>query len=180
MKIENLKMLLKSREARSFFWEYAKLTIMHFFSKPILYVKAFFFVCRIYKNYPDRWERYVKFKEIENEGKIKEEKVRKGTLYAKFVGATTRFTILLITHCSYIKDDSITEQAYQKLVEDFIESQEDYRKSSVELRRFGVAIPEKLDRLIFETTVNRFNDYEKCQEFIDEVNHLRDSVKIVD
>lgn len=122
----------------------------------------------------------MKFKEIENEGKIKEEKVRKGTLYAKFVGATTRFTILLITHCSYIKDDSITEQAYQKLVEDFIESQEDYRKSSGELRRFGVAIPEELDRLIFETTVDRFNDYEKCQEFIDEVNHLRDSVKIVD
>lgn len=178
MKFTKLRLFFLSRECRKMFFRYIKATIEYCVKKPFMYVKAIYDTIRLYIDYPNRWDRYVKIKEIENKNEKEISNQAKAIAYTNFIGAIFSFKILLLAYCNYINRDDVTDENYETLYAKFNQIKDDLKKYVSELEKMGVVIPNELKAIIEDTTVDKFDNFDEYKIFSDKIHAISDTINI--
>lgn len=134
--------------------------------KPIDLIKVIWKTIKLYKDYPDRWDRYVKRKEEEN--KAEEQRRNEQIIIARsnFIGAAFR-----ITFCQLIAiNPEHTEEQKDKNFAEFQQSRKELQEAIEQLEGYGESIPEELKSDLLETPIDRFKSIEEWEVFTERVN----------
>ena len=178
MKFTKLRLLFKSRDFRKMFFRYIKTTIEYCVKKPFRYIKAIYDAIKIHIDYPNRWDRYVKIKEIENKNEKEKSKQAKAIAYTNFIGAIFRYDISLLAYCNYINKDDVTDENYESLYVEFNQIKDDLKKYVSELEKMGVVIPNELKDIIEDTTIDKFDDFDEYKIFSDKIHAISDTINV--
>ena len=159
-----LRLFFKSRYYRKARLLTLKPIIIGWIKYPFLCIKAVSKVIKIIIDNPNRWDRYLKFKEIEHNNKIEEERQENTILRIKFIGEIFRLSTCTFAHCS--DDTTNTAEEDNKTVQDeFNEIRENIKNQIREFEKRDIVVPNKLKTIIEETNLDNFTDLDDCQEF---------------
>lgn len=178
MKVIRLKRFLKSRKFRRMYLKNVKETIKNCVKTPFMYFKAVYDTIKLYIDYPDKWDRYVEFREMENKVEIKKAKETKAIAYIKLTGAFYMFDVALLSYCSYLNRDDLTKEDYEILFSDFKQFKEEFKKYASELEEMGVVIPKELKSIVEETKIDRFNNFTEYKQFSNQIEDIFNKIDV--
>lgn len=170
MKITGLKLFFKSKVYRRMFFRYIRAKVEE--KNPFVYMKTAYDVMKLYKDYPNRWERYVKVKEKENEMAKK----AKSIVYTKFVSAIVRVNICLLAYCDYINRRDVSQEDYEKLYLQFDEAKKDFERYVSEIKKCNIAILPELENIVQETNLS--DNLENCQSVIEQIYSIMGRMQV--
>lgn len=146
-------------------WFYRKLWLLNLktkIMKPIRFIKTICKAIKLYRDYPDRWERYVKFKEEEVAVAEQEMVIAR----SKFIGAAFRINL-----CQLIAINSeYTKEQKEKNFAEFQQSRKELQETIEDLEEYGIFVPEDLKSYLLETTIDTFKSVEEWEMFEDSFN----------
>ena len=178
MKFTKLRLFFKSREFRKMSFRYIKATIEYCVKKPFVYIKAFYDTIKLFIDYPNSWDRYVKIEEIESENEKQKLEQDKAIAYNNLIGTIFMFDISLLAYCSYTNRDDVTGEDYEKLHSEFNQIKDNFKKYVSELEKMGVVIPNELKAIIEDTTIDKFNDFDEYKIFSDKIHAISDTINV--
>lgn len=176
MLLEKLRLFLKSRDYRYMFLMSIKSKVLYVISLPYIYVKAIYETEKLYRDYPDPWERHVKIMECKRETERIEQETEKLKTTSRLLGDCTCFLIFLLNYCSYHHQDNIPKEQYEELSQKFTQVKAEIEANISQLEQLGGSVPQELKEVIKDTEINRFTDYDEFQKFSDKVNELMDLI----
>ena len=171
-----LRLFFKSRYYRKMHLLTLKTSIIDWIKFPFLWIKSVYETIKICINNPNRWERYLKFKEIEHNNKLEEERLETAKLRVNFIGEITRLSICVLTYCSYNDASNVPESKYKATQDEFNATRENVKNQIIELERRNIVIPSELKTIIESTNLDSFKTLDDCQEFYQKLKSLFDEM----
>ena len=153
-----------------------KACIIHWINIPFLCIKEVYKVIKIYFDNPNSWDRYLKFKEIEHNNKIKQERQETAILYINFIGEVFKFARCPLIYCSYSDASDVTEDEYKTLQDEFNVAKENIKNQITELEKGNTVISSEFKTIVESTNVDSFTDLNECQEFYQKLKSLLDEI----
>ena len=135
-------------------------------TQPISFIKAVWRTIKLYKDYPNRWDRYVELKKVENETEEQRRKEQIIIARSKFIGAAFRINFCQLIE---INPEHIKEQKEKNFAE-FQQSRKELQEAIEELEGYGESIPEELKFDLLETPIDRFQSIEEWEMFTESFN----------
>ena len=134
--------------------------------KSISFIKAMWKTIKLYRDYPDRWERYVKLKEEEVAVAEQREKEEMVIARSNFIGAAFRINL-----CQLIAiNPEHTKEQKEKNFAEFQQSRKELQDTIEELAKYGIFVPEELKADLLETPIDTFKSIEEWEMFTDSFN----------
>lgn len=174
--IAKLHLFFKSRYYRRMCLLSIGTSIIHWIKTPFLCIKAVYNVIRIYIENPNSWDRYLKFKEIEHNNKIEQEREQTAILHMNLIGEIFNFSICALEHCSYSEANDVTEADYKTVQDEFNETKQNIKNLIQKLEKRNVAIPSELKATVESADISSFTNLNECQEFHQRLNSLLDEI----
>ena len=132
-------------------------------TKPLIPIQAVWDTFKLYRDYPDKWDRYVRLKEIENENLEMAKKENIAIARSNFAFAVFRLNICWMVAVHIRPDEE------QKNVAEFQQARKELDESIKELERNGIHIPEELKSELLETPIDQFNNLEELDVFTERI-----------
>lgn len=165
MKFISWKLFLNSQEYRKI-WIRKKIAIFKYnLKKPFVWVIAVYKVIKRYRDYPDRWERYVEEKKDEQKIEMYDFQEAKLSALIEFIAEVTNLDIALALHCSYKNSGDVTSKEYENIYVQFSKAKENLKNFSEGLEKYGVNIPEEFKVMIEEAEIDKFKEINEYQSF---------------
>lgn len=178
MKSLRLQYFFKSRKYRNKYLLYVKACIIAWFKKPIIYIKAIHDAFKLNIDFPNRWDKYVKIKEIEHATELEQKRYSKHIAYNHFLETIVKFDICLLTYCSFTNRNDITQENYDKLSSDFCQIKKEFQKYVKELDEMAVVVPEELKTIVESTNVDKFTNFDEYKIFSDNLHAISDTINV--
>lgn len=175
MNFNELLLFFKSHNYREMFFLHVKLSIKNWIMKPFMYIKAIYEAIKLNRDYPSRWDRYVKLKEIEHNTKLKQKNQAKATAYTKFIGAISRFDICLLSYSSCSSKSDVTKDDYKV---QFDAAKKEVEACIEELENLDVVIPDELKTIVMTTNVDSYTDLDEHNDFHTNLHTICDKIKV--
>lgn len=158
MKIKLMLLRMKMR--------YLGYKILSYIRKPFNYLEAIVYIWKIYRYSPNRWERYLKLKEIEKEAQEREKIMTEYTKKAAYIGTIARFATMIVFYASYLENpDETTPKKINEMQNSIYVTREEFRIICNELEKLGVDVPEEAKELVFNTKIDEIKDIEQAEKF---------------
>ena len=135
---------------------------------------------KLYKEYPNEWERYTKIKKMKKKDLKESRKKEALEAYSSFENAIFCLNLGWISYCSFTRRKDITQEDYQKLFDEFEKSKKNFFTYVSKLEWRGVAIPKELVTMVEETEIDRFSSMEEYEKFAEKLETLIDSINLLD
>ena len=133
---------------------------------PISLIKVVWKTIKLYRNYPNKWDRYVKLKEEEEEAEELRRKEEMLVARSNFIGAAFR-----ITFCQLIEiNPEHTKEKKEENFAEFQQSRKELQAAIEQLEGYGESIPEELKADLLETPIDRFTSIEEWEMFTESFN----------
>ena len=134
--------------------------------KPIGFIQAIWNTIKLYRDYPDKWDRYVKLKEDENKAAEQREKEKIIIARSNFIGAAFRINLCQLIA---INPEHTEEQKNKNFVE-FQQSRKELQEAIEQLEGYSVWVPEELKFDLLETPIDTFKSIEEWEVFTEGFN----------
>lgn len=135
-------------------------------TKPLIPIQAKWNAFKLYRDYPDRWDRYVRLKEIESETREMAKKQDIAIARSNFLGAFFRIDICWMLA---IKTERPKEE-HDKNAAEFQQARGDLIVAIKELERNGISISEELKSCLLKTPIDKFRTLEEWDVFTKGLN----------
>ena len=133
---------------------------------PINLIKAVWKTIKLYRDYPNRWDRYVELKKVENEAEEQRRKEQIIIARSKFIGAAFR-----ITFCQLIAiNPEHTKEQKEENFAEFQQSRKELQEAIEELEGYGEIVPEELKSELLKTPIDTFKSIEEWEVFTERFN----------
>ena len=129
--------------------------------KPIGFIQDVWKKIKLYLDYPDKWDRYVKLKEEENKAAEKDKRQAICIARSNFIGAAFRIMICQLYAISIEK----TEEQNKKNFTEFQQGRKDFQEAIEQLERYEIFVSKELKDDFLETPINRFTSIEEWEIF---------------
>lgn len=134
--------------------------------KPIGFIQDVWKKIKLYLDYPDKWDRYVKLKEEENKAAEKDKRQAIVIARSNFRGAAFQIMICQLYAISTEK----TEEQNKKIFAEFQQGRKDFQEAIEQLERNEIFVPKELKDDFLETPIDRFKSIEEWEMFTDSYN----------
>lgn len=170
MKNVKLQLLLKSRSYRQMCFEYIKARLLG----PFFWVSEIGDLAKLYIDYPDKWQREARIREMERNHEIEEKKIEKVVAYIHFVEVMSRVQIFVLMNCCAEAMDVMP----QSLQTEFAEIKAEFQKWMNQLEKMGVSIPKEL-KLIFDSIdIEKMIDLKEYGQFSSQIYESIDTIAL--
>ena len=155
-----------------FYSQYIKSFIKRFISWPYILCKALYNHIKLYTEYSDNWERYAKFREIQENSEKCELEEQKRICLAYMHASIFSYFIILSQYCScHNNKDSVVE--LNSICENFKIVKCELKKHFTQLEEdFGLKVPDELKNIIEKTQIDDFRNLAELSEFSKRVHSL--------
>ena len=134
--------------------------------KPIGFIQAIWNTIKLYRDYPDKWDRYVKLKEDENKAAEQRKKEKIIIARSNFIGAAFRINLCQL----FAINPEHTEEQQDKNFAEFQQSRKELQEAIEELEGYGEIVPEELKSELLKTPIDTFKSIEEWEVFTERFN----------